>query len=96
MPRSLAIVACTACVVWPLTTSAQDFDIKTFFETAANAGRSGLAEKTKLVDARTANPARSLSRSSSPKGSRQKASRLNRVTWWSGTGAIRPAMKNIW
>jgi hypothetical protein len=56
MPRSLAIVACTACVVWPLTTSAQDFDIKTFFETAANAGRSGLAEKTKLVDARRANP----------------------------------------
>ena len=56
MPRSSAIVACITCLAWPLAASAQEFDVKTFFDTAANAGRSGLAEKTKPVDARPANP----------------------------------------
>jgi hypothetical protein len=56
VPRLPAIVTCATVFLWPLATSAQEFDIKAFFETASNAGRAGLAEKTKLVDARPASP----------------------------------------
>ena len=56
MLRSLLVCACTAYLIWPLSASGQDFDIQRFFGTAMDAGRSGLAEKTKLVDARPASP----------------------------------------
>src|SRR5215217_6063751 len=56
MLRSLLVCACTASLNCPLSASALDFDIQRFFGTAMDAGRSGLAEKTKLVDARPATP----------------------------------------
>jgi hypothetical protein len=52
MPRPL--IFCALALLMPLPASAQDFDIKGFFATAMNAGRAGMAEKTKLVDARPA------------------------------------------
>jgi hypothetical protein len=54
MPRPLVLCACTLPLLLSLPASSQDFDIKGFFAAAMNGGRSGMAEKTKLVDARPA------------------------------------------
>jgi hypothetical protein len=40
----------------PTPSLAEDFDVRAFFASAMDAGRSGMAEKTKTVDARPAAP----------------------------------------
>jgi hypothetical protein len=54
MLRFLIAGACALYLASPLPSSAEDFDIKRFFAAAMDAGRSGMAEKTKVVDARPA------------------------------------------
>jgi hypothetical protein len=56
MPRPLPLVALTAAIAAAPPAAAQDFDVKGFFAKAMEAGRSGMAEKTKVVDARPAAP----------------------------------------
>ena len=50
------LLACTSVLYLAsfLPSVADEFDIAAFFTTAMNAGRSGLAEKTRPVDARSA------------------------------------------
>lgn len=52
MPRQLLAFLSSLAFVTSIPAFADDFDIKGFFATAIPAGRSGIAEKTKLVDAR--------------------------------------------
>ena len=54
--RFLIASASALYLASPLLLVADDFDIKRFFAAAMNAGRSGMAEKTKIVDARPASP----------------------------------------
>jgi hypothetical protein len=54
MPRHLLVCLSTLALLTSVSAFADDFDIKGFFATAMQAGRSGLAEKTKVVDARPA------------------------------------------
>ena len=54
MPRYLLACATALCLVSSVPAFAQDFDIKGFFATAMQGGRAGMAEKTKVVDARPA------------------------------------------
>ncbi|MBM6596311.1 hypothetical protein [Microvirga pudoricolor] len=50
------LLAMSALSVLTTGASAQDFDVKVFFAKAADTGRAGLAQKTRMVDARPAEP----------------------------------------
>lgn len=54
MPRPSLVCFSTLAFLTSVTAFAEDFDIKGFFSAAAQAGRAGMAEKTKVVDARPA------------------------------------------
>src|SRR3954454_3724578 len=54
MPRQLLAFVSTFAFLTFIPAFADDFDIKGILATAMQAGRSGIAEKTKIVDARPA------------------------------------------
>jgi hypothetical protein len=54
--RHLPLAASTLSILLIAGASAQEFDIKDFVAKASEAGRTGMAQKTKMVDAKPARP----------------------------------------